>query len=283
MKRLLVLLATVATVAGLAACAAPAPADLPAGITVEAFQNRLDYGARILELKVTNGTSDLFTVTSATFESNRFAEPAAWTRSTEIPDGSARDLKVQLPAPICDDAAPKATVRIDFVLPDGTVGSGSLVPSDPNDQLAKINSDDCLLVAAEKHASITAADTLQWTPGTKSPATLDIVLDPTDAQGTLTVTGARDTILFSLVADDGSALTLQDLHVVIDADSPETVIHLRLQPNRCDPHAVAEDKRGTFFPLYFETSEGASGAYSVPVTPEVKAALYSYIASWCAA
>lgn len=283
MRRLLALLATTVTVIALSACGTPTPAALPSGITVEAFQNRLDYGARILELKVANGTGELFTVTKATFESNRFVEPAAWTRSTEIPDGSARDLKVQLPAPVCDDTAPKATVRIDFVLPDGTTGSGSLVPTDPNDQLAKINSDDCLAVAAEKHASITAADTLQWTPGSATPATLDIVLDPTDADGTLTVTGARDTILFALVADDGSALTLQDLHVVIDADSPETVIHLRLQPNRCDVHAVAEDKRGTFFPIYFETSEDASGAYTVPVTPEVKAALYAFIASWCAA
>lgn len=283
MRRLLALLVATATLLTLAACAAPAPAALPSGITVEAFQNRLDYGARILELKVTNGTSALFTVTRATFESNRFAEPAAWTRPTDIPAGAARDLKVQLPAPVCDDAAPKVAVRIDFVLLDGTTGSGSVIPNDPNDQLAKITSDDCLLVAAEKHASITAADTLQWTPGAKSPATLDIVLDPTDAQGSLTVTGARDTILFSLVADDGSALTLQDLHVVVDANSTETVIHLTLQPNRCDPHAVAEDKRGTFFPIYFETSEGASGAYSVPVIPEVKAELYAYIASWCAA
>jgi hypothetical protein len=282
MRRLLAALAITATVLGLAACAAP-PA-LPTGITVEAFQNRLDYGARVLELKVANDSGAPFTVTAATFESNRFAEPAAWTRSTDIPVGSARDLKVQLSAAVCDETATsKATVRIDFVLADGTTGSGTLTPSDPNDQLAKINSDDCLLVAASKHASIAAADTLQWTPGARTPATLDIVLTPTEADGTLTITGARDTILFALVADDGSALTLQDLHVVIDAKSPKTVIHLRLQPQRCDVHAVAEDKRGTFFPIYFATSGGAKGAYSVPVSPEVKAELYAYIGSWCAA
>ena len=91
------LLAATVVVIALAGCA-PAPAALPHDVTVSVFQNRFDYSARKLQLKVTNGTDTALTVTRATFQSTRFVEPAVWDRPQRIPAGGARDLSVQLPS-----------------------------------------------------------------------------------------------------------------------------------------------------------------------------------------
>jgi hypothetical protein len=284
MKRLPCTLAVAAAVLGMSGCAAAGPTTLPDGLTVTAFQNRFDYGARVLELKVANGSGAPLTITRATFESTRFAEPVSWDRETDIPVGAARDLRVHLPDAVCDGGAePSASVTLEFELAGGMTGSARVTPDDPMGQLDVIAAADCLVVAVDRHATITAADTLDWTPGERSPAVLDIVIDPTGADGTLEITSARDTILFALVAADGSPSSAEPLGIVIGPDSEETVVHLELVPNRCDPHAVAEDKRGTFFPLEVSASEGRTGTMWIPVSAGVKSELYAFVASWCGA
>jgi hypothetical protein len=251
-------------------------------VTVTVFQTRFDYAARVLELKVANGSDAPLTITRATFESTRFAEPVSWDRATAIPVGSARDLRVQLPDAVCDGGAdPSASVALDFELADGTPGSARVTPDDPMKQLDAITAADCLVVAVERHAAISAGDALDWAPGTRSPANLDIVIAPTGADGTLEITSARDTVLFALLAADGSPSSSESLDIVIGPDSRETIVRLELVPNRCDPHAVAEDKRGTFFPLEVSTSEGATGTVWIPVSAGVKGELYAFVASWC--
>ena len=282
MRRLPCSLTIAAAVVAMSGCSATSPPVLPEGVTVTVFQSRFDYGARVLEIKVANGSDAPLTILRAAFESTQFAGPVSWDRETGIPIGSARDLRVHLPDPVCDGAAePSASVALDFELADGTKGSARVSPDDPMSQLEAIAAADCLVVAVERHASITAVDALDWIPGTRSPAVLGIVIDPTGADGTLEITSARDTVLFALLAADGSPSSSESLDIVIGPDSRETIVRLELVPNRCDPHAVAEDKRGTFFPLEVSTSEGATGTVWIPVSAGVKGELYAFVASWC--
>jgi len=130
-------------VCALTGCAAPA-VELPPGITVSVFQNRFDYSLRQLEIKVSNGTDATITVTRAAFESTRFAEAAVWDRPQDIPAGSARDLKVQLPDPLCGDAESEDSVTIDVTLADGTSGTVTVRPSDEQGRVDTINTQDCL-------------------------------------------------------------------------------------------------------------------------------------------
>ncbi|CAN5329932.1 hypothetical protein BH10ACT7_BH10ACT7_32380 [soil metagenome] len=266
-------------IALLAACAPPTT-ELPAGVTVSVFQNRFDYGVRQLELKVSNDTEAPVTVTRASLESSRFATPAVWDRPQVVPAGAARDLRVQLTEPVCGEPV-RDRVVLEFTLADGRSGTASVEPTDETGRLDAVNAEDCLGLAVAAIATIEAGDTVQWTAGARSPAVLDILVTPTGAAGEVTVHFAKGTVLLSLV--DGTGAEGYDLPVEasFDATTPAGIIQLHLVPARCDPHAVAEDKRGTFFPLEVETSDGAVGRIYVPVSNEVRSTLYTFFGDYC--
>ena len=266
----------------LSGCAAAAgQAALPAGITVSVFQNRFDYSLRQLELKVTNGTNAAITVTSAAFASTRFATPATWDSPQLVPDGSARDLKVQLTDPVCDTAPPKDSVVIEFTLEDGTSGTATVIPTDEQGRVDAINEEDCLGVSVATIAAITAPASIQWAAGAHAPASLGISVVPTGAKGSLTLHYAKGTVLFSLI--DAATGQPHDVPLdrVVDANTGASVIPLALVPARCDPHAIEEDKRGTFFPLDVETGDGRSGTIYVAVDDDVRRSLYEFYAGYC--
>lgn len=265
--------------AALAACA-PSTA-LPAGVTVSVFQNRFDYGPRQLELEVSNGTDEPITITKAQFVSSRFTGPATWDRPQQVPDGSARDLKVQLTDPACDGTAPSDAVVLEFSLADGRTGTATLVPTDEQHRVDTINAEDCLGVSVAAIAAITAPPEVQWTAGAHAPAVLDIAAVPTGAAGTLTIRSAKGTVLLSLVDAAGLPVHEVALDRVVDAKGQAGAIRLLLVPARCDPHAIEEDKRGTFFPFEVETSDGRSGTIYVPVGDGARASLYEFYSDYC--
>ncbi|CAN5236230.1 hypothetical protein BH11ACT4_BH11ACT4_12370 [soil metagenome] len=267
--------------AGTGCAARPAAASLPDGVTVSVFQNRFDYGARALELEIRNGTADPITVTAASFESTRFASPADWDRPQVVPDGSARDLKVQLPAPRCDGTAPVDTVVIAFTLADGRSGRATLTPTDEQGRVDAINAEDCLGVSVAAIAAITPPDAIRWTPGAHAPAAVDLAVVPTGAAGSFTIRYAKGTVLLSLVDEASGQPYDMALDRRVDAQAGASVIPLRVVPARCDAHAVEEDKRGTFFPLEVETDDGRSGKLYVAVSDEVRRGLYDFYADYC--
>ncbi|MCU1544201.1 MAG: hypothetical protein JWM50_2066 [Microbacteriaceae bacterium] len=58
---------------------------LPPGVTASIKQYRLDYAPRALELSVTTGSSDVLSVTAASFESPHFdTDGSDWTRDIEV-------------------------------------------------------------------------------------------------------------------------------------------------------------------------------------------------------
>ena len=261
------------------ACAAPG-AELPAGVSVSVFQSRFDRGLHQLEVKVSNDTAAAITVISATLDSSRFLMPAVFDRPQRVPSGSARDLRVQLGEPDCSGSATRDEVVLEFALEDGTGGTTRL-PITDGAPIDAINDEDCLGVSASAIATISAGDTVEWSPGARQPAILEITAVPTGAAGTLTIVEAKATVLLGLVDEAGQATYEQPENQTVDASSQPAVVQLRLVPARCDPHAVAEDKRGTFFPLQLETSDGRAGLLYVPVSDAVRASLYEFFADYC--
>lgn len=55
---------------------------------------------------------------------------------------------------------------------------------------------------------------------------------------------------------------------------------VRLTPNRCDAHALAEDKQGTYFPVAV-TIDGRTGEYTIGVDPQLRNRLYALYARMC--
>lgn len=276
-----------AALAGLVACGValagctPAPAGLPDSVTVSVFQNRFDYGIRQLELKVSNGTDAPLTVTRASFESSRFTSPAVWERPQVIPAGAARDLKVLLGEARCTDAEHGDFVDLEFTRADGATGTARVVPVDDTGRLDVISAEDCLGAAVARHAAIDGPTRAVWMPGAHRPAGIDISVTPTGADGSATILFATGTVLLGLVDDTGAEVNEQRVGLVADADSGRGVIHLLVVPSRCDPHAVAEDKRGTFFALEVSTSDGLSGRIFVPMSDSVRESLYEFFGDYC--
>ena len=274
------LLAAAIAVVALAGCA-PSPAALPDGVTVSVFQNRFDYSTRTLQLKVANGTGSAITVTRAVFESTRFSQPAVWDRPQRIPAGGARDLAVRLPDPVCDGGTPADSVTLSFTLDDGTSGTAAVEPVDEQARLDTINDEDCLTASVAAVATIDPVGGLHWMPGAHSPATLELAVLPTGADGELTIVEAKGTVLLSLADGGGAPVTTLPVNATISAGVGPARIPLLLVPHRCDPHAVEEDKRGTFFPLEVSTHDGRSGTVYVAVDDDVRRALYEFYADYC--
>ena len=269
----------------LTGCSAAPLAELPDGVTIAVLQNRSDYASRTLEISVTNGSPDPLQLETAAFDSPRFTEPAEWSRGTTLAASATVNLRVILPSSVCDpDDDSNPTVTVSFVTVDGARGRDTVVPTDPLDRLATIARDDCLGQAVAAVAPLEMAESLAWTPGARAPAQLGLFATPNAAGGSLLIESVDRTVLLSVVAD-GKPVESLPIDLRVAAPDVQGGAGVDFIPARCDPHAVAEDKRGTFFPVHVTVTDkhGAeqSGLVYVPVTDEVRVAIYDYIADYC--
>lgn len=252
------------------------------GIGLAVLQNRPDYGIRRLQLSVTNEGAEAITVTAARFESPQFAAPADWARSTEVPAGLTRFLPVDLPDAVCPapDAVPQLSVTVTAA--DGTVREVAGRPADPFAVLPRIAGEDCLDAAVAAVASVRLDDALEVVgDGPEAVARLRLVVEPqkagaTTAASILQLETASSTIL--LQPADGPDWPLD---LTLEPGDPPSTIVLEAVPARCDPHAIAEDKRGTFLPITLSLDDAAPATIDVPSSDALKLALYAFIASTC--
>lgn len=237
------------------------------------FQNRDDYGPRRLEIAVENLDESVITVTSATFSSERFTAPASWTRPTEIPIGSTRNLRVDLAPADCDADATAATVTIAFELPDETQGTATVTPTDPFDQVDKLLAQDCAAVFAERTVAITLGDAVTVEQRGDHPvALLDVTFTPTGEGEPVTIDEITRTILIKPASGEDA----WPIVATFDATSEPSTVTLDIVPSNCRLHTVAEDKRGTYFP--FSTN---GSLFYIAASNDVKEQIYAYIAQYC--
>ena len=243
-------------------------------------QYRLDYAPRGLQVSVTNDTTDPITVTRASFDSPLFDGTTSWTRPTEIPAGSTRDLRVLLGAPVCDAPEPvRAPVAtLEFETADGRAGTGSAEPGDRFDTVAKVSTADCIAEHTADVTAITAGDDLRLERrGDETVALLDLAAAPTGAEGVVSVASVARTTLIG-PADHSTGWRLD---WAASAASGPLSTTLEIVPSNCNPHIVAEDKRDTFFPLAVTLDGGDTGTVFVGVSDAVRAQIYGYIADYC--
>lgn len=251
------------------------------GLTIGVVQGRDDRGARIVAIELTNNRDDAISLTRATLSTAQLAAPAVWERGTTLRPGLTVDLRVALGEPACplpDDIAP--TVTVEFVTAAGVEREASAVPGQPAGVLTRISQEDCLVAGVDAQATITVK-AVEYTPGSKVPAVLVLGIEPTDADGSVTITGVRATVLLGLVDPDGRLSQAYPVHRVLERGGDDSDLRISLVPNRCDTHAVAEDKRGTFIPLEVELGDGVSGTYFVRMPDDEKGQLYAFVPDYC--
>lgn len=233
--------------------------SLPEGVSVAVYQTRSDMPLDKIEIQVRNARADSLTVDRAELQSTRFLGSAAWDEQVEIPPGAAVDLKVQMPSASCVPE-PDDLVVLSFRDAGGDPATATVTPGDPLGQLEKFSAKDCFAQAV--------ADTAQIRVRGVRGDDLRIFVDP----GAATVSGIGSTILFRPV--DGRA-------VAASPGSAPSTREVTLRTNRCDAHALGEDKQGTYFPVTVTLADGRRGIYTLSVDRVVRGQLYRLYARLC--
>ncbi|MGV8969911.1 MAG: hypothetical protein ACOH1J_05630 [Microbacteriaceae bacterium] len=298
-------------VAGCAPIGASSPAEgasdngVPDGISVRLYQNRTDAAARQVQVQVANNTQLRLRVFALHLDSTRFVESARYDKpnrvppnSADIPAGATRDLPIRLPTASCAPATQRDVMSFDYEWEDGrkggvvvdlaeaaSPGSTTAAPSTsatPSTSiLDQITAIDCLAAAIADIVTIVPPTDAEWMPGAHSPATLTIGFIPTGAEGSVLIATIGSTTLLAPLDVDGAPVPEARFDLLVDASTGPASISLRVQPGRCDPHAIAEDKKGTLLPISVSITDGPSGTYSLPVSGEVRRSLYDYVTNWC--
>ncbi len=234
----------------LAACAGPPATDL----TVSLYQTRSDTPADKLEIQVRNGGPEPVTVGRAQLDSGRLYGPAVWDEPVDIPPRSAVDLKVDLPPPICDGTG---TENVTLAV-DGT----DLVLDAPDTlgQVAAYTEQACFEQDVDKVAVI----------GVRAVTDdgIRVVTTPGPA-----MIGDIDTTILFAPRDPGA--------LAASPGDPTRTPEVRLRPNRCEAHALAEDKQGTVFDVTVTLPDGRTGTYALGVGPRMRARLHALYARQC--
>ncbi len=283
MRRLLAAIVILA----LAGCTA-APADTygdDGGLTLAVVQSRDDHGARIVAIELVNTREDDIQLTRATLETAQLAEPAIWSKGTLLRSGLRLDLRVQLPEPACPLAADTTpTVTVDFVTAAGVERTVSGIPVQPAQVLDTIAAEDCVAAGFDAQADVTVT-AIEYTPG--SNAVVVVGIEPRDVDGSVTIETVGATVLLGLVAPAGGISQNYALGRVVERGGDNSDLRITLVPNRCDTHAITEDKRGTFIPLELEitSADGSTlrGIYYLAMSDSQKAQVYGFVTEYCGA
>lgn len=260
------------------ASAAPIPADVLAGLSVEVRQARSDWALRVVQLRVTNvGPGDV-TVAQARLVTPDDEGVATSDRERPVRAGVDRDVSVALGTPVCADAtAGAARAELDLVDADGRRSTLVVQPGDPQGHLARIHGEDCAAAAVAQGATLSLADDLgtQEVDG-RFVGEVDLQVAPVPGGPRVEVTAVDGTVL--LAPADGAA------GWAVDADTTDgatRTVPLRLVPTRCDAHAVAEDKRGTYFGVHARVDGVEQPVFYVGADDSLRGALHDFVGTAC--
>lgn len=283
--------------------AAPLPSGVAQGLSAELRQDRTQYADRAAKLHVVNGSDRTVTLLGGTLDAPGYgpSSPDGPTRAREIPPGVGRDVRLRLGEVDCDAAPPAAltgaqaqqtlVATATVLVADGAAGStaaGStpagtaveLEVVDPLGRLAAVHAETCAerLVASGVTLRVTdvRAGRVPAPDGDVPGGRITLAVEPVPGGPAVRLVEVSGTTLLSPAAgdawtgDDLAGQTAGDGRVVLD-----------VVPARCDPHVVAEDKRGTFLPVHAEVDGVPQPEIYVPMTDAQRAAVYDLVHDAC--
>ena len=283
-RRPLVVLAIVSLFAVLSGCA-PSPGtvleDAPGGVRVSVYQPRPDVPKNRMAIQVHNDGDEPVIVTSAELRSSYFTDDTVWgpDRTATVPPGYAVDLRVDLPTEAdCSGVEPELTAVFGWRIGDRS-GTSAVTPDDPFHLLDLLHDAACLIVSVDEVATLTATS-LDVPAQLPAPAELVIAVEPTGADGTITLDTINSTTLLNPAGPDGIGVPEVALGIAIGKDGPAEV-RIPIVPNRCDAHALAEDKIGTRMPLYVTAPDGSTGRFVLAAGDELRMQMYAFYSAYC--
>ena len=255
-------------------------AEAPDGLSVSVYQPRPDIPKNRIAIEFHNDGDAPITITDATLSTSFFGD-FVWgpDRTSTVPAGYAVDLRVDIPAATCTPGLEAANaVTFSWTRGDDS-GTSTLEPDDSFHMLDRLHAEACLVVNAEAVAKLTAVSLTA--PVTEpAPAELLISVEPTGQPGTLRIDTITSTTLLMPAGADGTGEQQLPLGIDVTADGPGE-IRVPIVPNRCDPHALAEDKIGTRMPLYVTLPDGTQGRLVLAASDELRGQMYAFFSGYC--
>lgn len=269
--------------------ARPSPVgDVPslAGLEVEIRQGRASWAAREVQVRVLNGTPRPLVVTAASLRSATVAGSGDWEAGREgqperrVPAGRHRDVTVALGDPVCpapDGAALAAVVVLDVTDDEGRRSRVETGVGDPQGHLERIAREDCAAATVAEGLEIRLGALRRPTDLTE-PAGLEVHLRPVPGGPPVVVEQLDGTVLLEPVpATTGDWRPPELAGPVVRAQ----VVLLPVRPRRCDAHAVAEDKRGTFVGVSATVDEVPQPEFYVGTSEAVRGDVHRWIGDVC--
>jgi hypothetical protein len=274
-RRLATVAAAIIASSCLAGCGGVVP-DLPAGLSVVIYQPRPDVALGQFAIQVVNSGDADVEIISARLSSPDFVDDVVWTGSgSTVLAGRKLDLRVPLPQIDCTAAtAPRVLLSADLGSPSEL---SEVDVTDPYDLLPRWHAESCVGQAIAEIATLTPREVIA--PAGQEPAILVVDVTPTGGAGSVEFVAVRGTTLLQ-PAEDGVSTPELALHVILSADGP-TELRVPLLPNRCDAHALAEDKVGTIIPFLVAAGTAEPVRWMMILPDELKGQLYAYYARFC--
>jgi hypothetical protein len=247
----------------------------PPPVSLALVQQRGDIAPGRVQLRVTDISDGTLVITSATLSAAVLSQPGGGPtrRPVTMTPGRTVDLPVLLPAVICenDDVSARATLTLEQ---GGAPREVTLPVTDELGVLARLSATAC---DQEAVASVARLSATSASVGTGGAIDLQISIDPVaDATaGSLELVALRGTPLLRFPAG-----TETPLDVTVRASDHASTVTVEVVPQRCDAHAIAEDKVGTLFDLVARV-DGREVVVPLERASTVAAALLSATAAVC--
>jgi len=247
---------------------------LAEGLTAYVDQGRLWRITRTAYVRLVNEPERVVTVTRAVVRSDRFAT-VVW--SGEESFQNEVDLEFEVPQGRCGDGS-DAEVTLTYRIDDGPMVVSTTTATDRYGAIGLFLARDCAQEVLAEAADLTLGKARVVGEGLASVYVLPVTFTPTGDRDDVVFRGFEDTPLFRQAR--GSAAERAGARVPMSG-APVTV-QLRIEPARCDEHALAEDKVGTLFGVRVEAPELAHDAFFyLPIGDERRAAMHGFFGPHC--
>ena len=261
----------------LAGCTPGVPAEPPFTVTV--VQPRTGIAMGIIAMQVTNTSEQTIAVASAELDSAYLGSPLVWDgEPVTLTPGRAVDLRVSLDTWDCEtDADADATATVGYSIEGGGAGTATVSAPDTTIVLPGLWQGACL---AERVADVVDLRAVALESSGEVGAVGELVLstEATGSEGSVEVHSVESTTLLAPF-DGASGVPTVSLEVELGPEGPPE-LRVPFVPNRCDAHALAEDKIGTRIPLQVTVGE-LSGRLVLPASDELRAQMYAFYGAYC--
>lgn len=250
--------------------------EVPKGVTFRVEQARQDLQNRHFQLQVVNGGSKPLTVSSAKVTSGRLDKASRYVGPATIPAGGTVNLTMNMAPASCptkqSSAGIDATARVTYRVGEGELRTSVVTPKDHYGSVARFMKRDC----AESTIGDLRVDDRFPVRGTGRDSVLEVGITFTakDKGGPVQVGPVDGTTL--LKPAPGTNI---DHELVAGSGAYHAV--LKIIPNRCDVHVVAEDRTGATMPLHVESEQSGKASFFLRFTEPQKKQIFDFVAKHC--